>query len=143
MIIGISGEGRRRTTAYHVFWCGGADQVVFIQSLCPGVLSHFSLLGATVLTVPGYQIQPDTKAGGDHCGVVGILGISWAFDGMIFILYTGSINIFINEVEAENKDGLLPDLILLLKRSMSTPDFDVGVTLDFNGGVTTSCLQSR
>ena len=117
--------------------------MVFIQSLCPGVLSHFSLLGATVLTVIGYQIQSDTKAGGDHCGVVGILSISWAFDGMISILYTGSINIFLNEIETENKKGLLPDLILLLKRSMSTPNFDVGVTLDFDGGVTTSCLQSR
>ena len=117
--------------------------MVFIQSLCLGVLSHFSLLAATVLTVIGYQIQSDTKAGGYHCGVVGILGISWAFYGMIFILYTSSINIFLNEIETGNKKGLLPDLILILKRSMSTPDFDVGVTLNFEGGVTTSCLQSR
>ncbi|KAF3506820.1 hypothetical protein F2Q69_00009219 [Brassica cretica] len=120
-----------------------------IQSFDAEELTKWSLYRAFVpeflatFLFLAYQIQPDTKAGGDHCGVVGILGISWAFDGMIFILYTGSINIFINEVEAENKEGLLPDLILLLKRSMSTPDFDVGVTLDFNGGVTTSCLQSR
>lgn len=36
----------------------------------------------TVLTVIGYKSQSDT----DPCGGVGILGIAWAFGGMIFIL---------------------------------------------------------
>lgn len=40
----------------------------------------------TVLTVIGYSAQSDTAAGGDDCGGVGILGIAWAFGGMIFIL---------------------------------------------------------
>ena len=40
----------------------------------------------TVLTVIGYKSQSDVKAGGDVCGGVGILGIAWAFGGMIFIL---------------------------------------------------------
>ncbi|GAU15876.1 hypothetical protein TSUD_40970, partial [Trifolium subterraneum] len=31
-------------------------------------------------------IQTDVKAGGDVCGGVGILGIAWAFGGMIFVL---------------------------------------------------------
>ncbi|CAL4886581.1 unnamed protein product [Urochloa decumbens] len=41
----------------------------------------------TVLTVIGYKHQTDPNlAGTDACGGVGILGIAWAFGGMIFIL---------------------------------------------------------
>ncbi|XAR59968.1 hypothetical protein NMG60_11033168 [Bertholletia excelsa] len=41
----------------------------------------------TVLTVIGYKSQTDpNKPGVDECGGVGILGIAWAFGGMIFIL---------------------------------------------------------
>ncbi|XP_047334574.1 aquaporin PIP2-3-like [Impatiens glandulifera] len=36
----------------------------------------------TVLTVIGYKSQSET----DQCGGVGILGIAWAFGGMIFVL---------------------------------------------------------
>ncbi|NP_001312464.1 aquaporin PIP2-7-like [Nicotiana tabacum] len=43
-------------------------------------------LYVTVLTVIGYKHQSDTKDGGDICGGVGILGIAWAFGGMIFVL---------------------------------------------------------
>ncbi|CAL4968132.1 unnamed protein product [Urochloa decumbens] len=41
----------------------------------------------TVLTVIGYKHQTDPSlAGTDACGGVGVLGIAWAFGGMIFIL---------------------------------------------------------
>ncbi|KAE9618385.1 putative major intrinsic protein [Lupinus albus] len=39
-----------------------------------------------VLTIIGYKSQTDTKANGDVCGGVGLLGIAWAFGGMIFVL---------------------------------------------------------
>ncbi|CAL0300624.1 unnamed protein product [Lupinus luteus] len=39
-----------------------------------------------VLTIIGYKSQSDTKANGDVCGGVGLLGIAWAFGGMIFVL---------------------------------------------------------
>ncbi|CAN6995766.1 hypothetical protein IGI04_018014 [Brassica rapa subsp. trilocularis] len=59
-------------------------------SLYRAVIAEFVatllFLYVTVLTVIGYKISSDTKAGGDECGGVGILGISWAFGGMIFIL---------------------------------------------------------
>jgi len=41
----------------------------------------------TVLTIIGYKRQSDTTiAGNTECDGVGILGIAWAFGGMIFIL---------------------------------------------------------
>lgn len=41
----------------------------------------------TVLTIIGYKRQSDTKIPGNtECDGVGILGIAWAFGGMIFIL---------------------------------------------------------
>ncbi|CAN8284936.1 unnamed protein product [Cochlearia groenlandica] len=59
-------------------------------SLYRAVIAEFVatllFLYVTVLTVIGYNISSDTKAGGDGCGGVGILGIAWAFGGMIFIL---------------------------------------------------------
>ncbi|KAL0655618.1 hypothetical protein Bca4012_076202 [Brassica carinata] len=100
--------------------------MVFIQSLCRRVRSHFSLLDVTVLAVIGYQIQSDTKAGGDHCGLIGILIIS-------------------QMSERFNKKGFpssaLPSRIAK-EESMSTPDFDVGVILNFDGGVTTSYFKA-
>ena len=40
----------------------------------------------TVLTVIGYKSQTDTANDGSPCGGVGILGVAWAFGGMIFVL---------------------------------------------------------
>lgn len=41
----------------------------------------------TVLTIIGYKRQSDTTiTGNTECDGVGILGIAWAFGGMIFIL---------------------------------------------------------
>ncbi|OIV91370.1 hypothetical protein TanjilG_01988 [Lupinus angustifolius] len=39
-----------------------------------------------VLTIISYKSQSDPKANGSVCGGVGLLGISWAFGGMIFVL---------------------------------------------------------
>jgi aquaporin PIP len=44
-------------------------------------------LYVTVLTVIGYSHQSDPSVFPDsQCGGVGVLGIAWAFGGMIFIL---------------------------------------------------------
>ncbi|KAL3569490.1 hypothetical protein D5086_029380 [Populus alba] len=38
------------------------------------------------MATAGYKSQTDVNKNGDECGGVGILGIAWAFGGMIFIL---------------------------------------------------------
>ncbi|KAL5097783.1 hypothetical protein RYX36_002110 [Vicia faba] len=58
----------------------------FYRALIAEFIATFLFLYVTVLTVIGYSIQTDVKAGGDECGGVGILGIAWAFGGMIFDL---------------------------------------------------------
>ncbi|KAL3717292.1 hypothetical protein ACJRO7_008811 [Eucalyptus globulus] len=59
-------------------------------SLYRAVIAEFVatllFLYITVLTVIGYSRQSDTTHGGDQCGGVGLLGIAWAFGGMIFVL---------------------------------------------------------
>ncbi|WJX14145.1 Aquaporin PIP2-2 [Trifolium repens] len=58
----------------------------FYRALIAEFIATLLFLYVTVLTVIGYSIQTDVKAGGDVCGGVGILGIAWAFGGMIFVL---------------------------------------------------------
>ncbi|KAL5097782.1 hypothetical protein RYX36_002109 [Vicia faba] len=58
----------------------------FYRALIAEFIATLLFLYVTVLTVIGYSIQTDVKAGGDECGGVGILGIAWAFGGMIFDL---------------------------------------------------------
>jgi aquaporin PIP len=61
-------------------------------SLYRAVIAEFVatllFLYITVATVIGYKHQTDASASGPDaaCGGVGILGIAWAFGGMIFIL---------------------------------------------------------
>ena len=59
-------------------------------SLYRAVIAEFVatllFLYVSVLTVIGYKAQTDANAGGVDCGGVGILGIAWAFGGMIFVL---------------------------------------------------------
>ena len=59
-------------------------------SLYRAVIAEFVatllFLYVSILTVIGYKAQTDTSAGGADCGGVGILGIAWAFGGMIFVL---------------------------------------------------------
>jgi len=58
----------------------------FYRALIAEFIATLLFLYITVLTVIGYKHQSDVKANGDICGGVGILGIAWAFGGMIFIL---------------------------------------------------------
>lgn len=54
----------------------------FYRALIAEFLATLLFLYVTVSTVIGYKSQ----SAGDACGGVGILGIAWAFGGMIFIL---------------------------------------------------------
>ncbi|KAI5666256.1 hypothetical protein M9H77_16109 [Catharanthus roseus] len=56
------------------------------RALIAEFVATLLFLYVTVLTVIGYKHQTDKDAGGDDCGGVGILGIAWAFGGMIFVL---------------------------------------------------------
>ncbi|KAL0436432.1 UNVERIFIED_CONTAM: Aquaporin PIP2-7 [Sesamum radiatum] len=58
----------------------------FYRALIAEFIATLLFLYVTVLTVIGYKSQTDITHGGDECGGVGILGIAWAFGGMIFIL---------------------------------------------------------
>ncbi|KAI6669165.1 aquaporin PIP2-1-like [Syzygium oleosum] len=55
----------------------------FYRALIAEFIATLLFLYITVLTVIGYKSQ---ISGGDACGGVGILGIAWAFGGMIFVL---------------------------------------------------------
>ncbi len=55
----------------------------FYRAVIAEFIATLLFLYITVLTVIGYKSQ---ISGGDECGGVGILGIAWAFGGMIFIL---------------------------------------------------------
>ncbi|KAH7547901.1 hypothetical protein ACOSP7_032833 [Xanthoceras sorbifolium] len=55
----------------------------FYRALIAEFIATLLFLYITVLTVIGYKQQIDNA---DPCGGVGILGIAWAFGGMIFVL---------------------------------------------------------
>ena len=84
-------------------------------SLYRAVIAEFVatllFLYVTVLTVIGYKISSDTKAGGDECGGVGILGISWAFGGMIFILVYCTAGI--SGIKITNRSGSYRFILLI------------------------------
>ncbi|KAG5582976.1 hypothetical protein H5410_053603 [Solanum commersonii] len=56
--------------------------VILQRAIIAEFIATLLFLYITVLTVIGYKSQSD----GDQCGGVGILGIAWAFGGMIFVL---------------------------------------------------------
>lgn len=56
----------------------------FYRALIAEFIATLLFLYITVLTVIGYNSQ--TNSGANACDGVGILGIAWAFGGMIFIL---------------------------------------------------------
>ncbi|KAI3734748.1 hypothetical protein L6452_14226 [Arctium lappa] len=59
----------------------------FYRAVIAEFIATLLFLYITVLTVIGYKSQTDVdKPGTDPCGGVGILGIAWAFGGMIFVL---------------------------------------------------------
>ncbi|VFQ94870.1 unnamed protein product [Cuscuta campestris] len=60
----------------------------FYRAVIAEFIATLLFLYVTVLTVIGYKTQTDPALHGadDPCGGVGILGIAWAFGGMIFVL---------------------------------------------------------
>ncbi|KAK1357401.1 Plasma membrane intrinsic protein subtype 2 aquaporin [Heracleum sosnowskyi] len=63
----------------------GTDELTkwsFYRALIAEFIATLLFLYITVLTVIGYKSQSAT----DQCGGVGLLGIAWAFGGMIFVL---------------------------------------------------------
>jgi aquaporin PIP len=54
----------------------------FYRALIAEFVATLLFLYVTIATVIGYKLQSQT----DQCGGVGVLGIAWAFGGMIFIL---------------------------------------------------------
>ncbi|XP_068652740.1 probable aquaporin PIP2-2 [Aristolochia californica] len=58
----------------------------FYRAVIAEFIATLLFLYITVATVIGYKSQVDPTKNADGCGGVGILGIAWAFGGMIFIL---------------------------------------------------------
>ncbi|GLT68002.1 hypothetical protein SLA2020_402670 [Shorea laevis] len=58
----------------------------FYRALIAEFIATLLFLYITVLTVIGYKSQIDPANDGEACGGVGVLGIAWAFGGMIFVL---------------------------------------------------------
>ncbi|CAN4117061.1 unnamed protein product [Withania somnifera] len=58
----------------------------FYRAIIAEFIATLLFLYITVLTVIGYKSQSDVDHNGVPCGGVGILGIAWAFGGMIFVL---------------------------------------------------------
>ena len=59
----------------------------FYRALIAEFIATLLFLYITVLTIIGYsQLTDQNKPGFHECDGVGILGIAWAFGGMIFIL---------------------------------------------------------
>lgn len=58
----------------------------FYRAIIAEFVGIFLFLYITVLTVIGYKSQNDPTKNPEQCGGVGLLGIAWAFGGMIFVL---------------------------------------------------------
>ncbi|NP_001289999.1 aquaporin PIP2-1 [Beta vulgaris subsp. vulgaris] len=58
----------------------------FYRAIIAEFVATLLFLYVTVLTVIGHFRSADLENGGENCTGVGILGIAWAFGGMIFIL---------------------------------------------------------
>ncbi|KAM1758446.1 hypothetical protein ACFX11_007577 [Malus domestica] len=61
----------------------------FYKAVIAEFIATLLFLYITVLTVIGYKSQSEV----DQCGGVGILGIAWAFGGMIFVLVYCTVGI--------------------------------------------------
>ncbi|KAI8560245.1 hypothetical protein RHMOL_Rhmol04G0240600 [Rhododendron molle] len=58
----------------------------FYRAIIAEFIATLVFLYITVLTVIGYKSQTDPTENSNACGGVGILGVAWAFGGMIFVL---------------------------------------------------------
>lgn len=76
----------------------------FYRAIIAEFIATLLFLYITVLTVIGYKSQTDPAHSSDQCGGVGILGIAWAFGGMIFVLVyctagiSGNFNFLIDQL---------------------------------------------
>ncbi|THG20233.1 probable aquaporin PIP2-5 [Camellia sinensis] len=59
---------------------------LFYRALIAEFIATLLFLYITILTVIGYKSQVNPVKNADQCGGAGILGIAWAFGGMIFVL---------------------------------------------------------
>ncbi|CAL5400017.1 unnamed protein product [Camellia sinensis] len=84
----------------------------FYRAIIAEFIATLLFLYITVLTVIGYKSQIDPIKNPDQCGGVGILGIAWAFGGMIFVLVYCTAGISANWVLHEKPPT---DLIVLEK----------------------------
>lgn len=90
--IEVGGQGEFHPKDYHdpppapLIDAEEFTQWSFYRAIIAEFIATLLFLYITVLTVIGYKSQTDPKNGDDGCGGVGILGIAWAFGGMIFIL---------------------------------------------------------
>lgn len=58
----------------------------FYRAIIAEFVATTLFLYITVLTAIGYKSQTDPAKNPDYCGGVGVLGMAWAFGGMIFVL---------------------------------------------------------
>ncbi|KAI9086279.1 hypothetical protein K1719_031733 [Acacia pycnantha] len=85
-------EGAAPHKDYHdpppapLFDAGELHKWSFYRAIIAEFVATLLFLYITVLTVIGYKSQTDADHNGTACDGVGILGIAWAFGGMIFIL---------------------------------------------------------
>ncbi|KAI8006485.1 putative aquaporin PIP2-5 [Camellia lanceoleosa] len=75
----------------------------FYRAIIAEFIATLLFLYITVLTVIGYKSQIDPIKNPDQCGGVGILGIAWAFGGMIFVLVycTAGISVVLEKIDEQ------------------------------------------
>lgn len=96
----------------------------FYRALIAEFIATLLFLYITVLTVIGHKSHTDlNKPGADQCGGVGLLGIAWAFGGMIFVLVyctagiSGIIsldNVLLDELKTIFLNSIAPSKPILL-----------------------------
>ncbi|THG06534.1 hypothetical protein TEA_015900 [Camellia sinensis var. sinensis] len=75
----------------------------FYRAIIAEFIATLLFLYITVLTVIDYKSQIDPIKNRDQCGGVGILGIAWAFGGMIFVLVycTAGISVVLEKIDEQ------------------------------------------
>ncbi|GMP30429.1 hypothetical protein CsSME_00005100 [Camellia sinensis var. sinensis] len=75
----------------------------FYRAIIAEYIATLLFLYITVLIVIGYKSQIDPIKNPDQCGGVGILGIAWAFGGMIFVLAycTAGISVVLEKIDEQ------------------------------------------
>ncbi|GMP37711.1 hypothetical protein CsSME_00009282 [Camellia sinensis var. sinensis] len=81
----------------------GLTKWSFYRAIIAEFIATLLFLYITVLTVIGYKSQIDPIKNPDQCGGVGILGIAWAFGGMIFVLVycTAGISVVLEKIDEQ------------------------------------------